>query len=179
MFVGILPDMPNKLSIQKLWLLSAKVMIEVTIASIADCEPRRRDSSERPFTRSCEPRSTEMILKSILRLIAGLEAPRRTGGSALSRARPTPPAPTARRLSADDQWARVSGVINGAVGQTESMRRLQASAEQQLDSATYALQGLIAELSGIMSYEAAGAGPFAVVKLEAPAARAFEGAIAA
>lgn len=59
------------------------------------------------------------------------------------------------------------------------MRRLQASAEQQLDSATYALQGLIAELSGIMSYEAAGAGPFAVVKLEAPAARAFEGAIAA
>lgn len=61
----------------------------------------------------------------------------------------SPPLP--ERLSRDVQWDRASVVINQSIARTAAVRELQRSAEQQLDSATYAIQRLFDELSGVMT----------------------------
>lgn len=58
----------------------------------------------------------------------------------------TPP-----RLSAAQQWDKVSGVLTAAIGSATNARELQASAAQQLDLATYALYTMFDELSAVMS----------------------------
>ena len=55
------------------------------------------------------------------------------------------------RLSAAQQWDKVSGVLTAAVNSAAQARDLQASAAQQLDLATYALYNMFDELSAVMS----------------------------
>lgn len=69
-------------------------------------------------------------------------APVRTSARAVR----TPP-----RLSAAQQWDKVSGVLTAAIGSATNARELQASAAQQLDLATYALYTMFDELSAVMS----------------------------
>lgn len=56
-----------------------------------------------------------------------------------------------RSLTLEEQWARVADVVMSSGSRVDAVRRMQAGAEQQLDSATYALQGLLRELSTVMS----------------------------
>lgn len=58
------------------------------------------------------------------------------------------------RLSRDAQWDRATGVVTQAIARVETVHELQSAAEQQLDAATYALQRLFAELSGVMTLPA-------------------------
>jgi hypothetical protein len=58
---------------------------------------------------------------------------------------------TPARLSAAQQWEKVSGVLTAAIGSATQARELQAGAAQQLDLATYALYTLFDELSAVMS----------------------------
>ncbi len=58
------------------------------------------------------------------------------------------------RLSRDAQWDRATGVVTQAIARVEAVHELQSAAEQQLDAATYALQRLFAELSGVMTLPA-------------------------
>lgn len=54
------------------------------------------------------------------------------------------------RMTREVQWDRATAVVTDAIARVEGVHELQRSAEQQLDSATYAIQRLFAELSGIM-----------------------------
>jgi hypothetical protein len=56
-------------------------------------------------------------------------------------------------LTLADQWAKLSGILTGAVKQAENARHLQKAATQQLDLAQYALSTLVDELSAVMSVE--------------------------
>ena len=56
-----------------------------------------------------------------------------------------------KKLSAGDQWARLSGVVCAAITSAANARDLQAGAAQQLDLATYALYNLFDELTSVMS----------------------------
>lgn len=56
-----------------------------------------------------------------------------------------------RKLSPNEQWERLSGVVSTAITSAATARELQASAAQQLDLATYALYNLFDELTSVMS----------------------------
>ncbi len=56
-----------------------------------------------------------------------------------------------KRLSPNEQWERLSGVVSAAITSAANVRELQASASQQLDLATYALYNLFDELTSVMS----------------------------
>lgn len=65
------------------------------------------------------------------------------------------------RLSRDAQWERATGFVTQSIARVETVHELQRAAEQQLDAATYAIQRLLAELSGVVTIpaEAASAEP--------------------
>ena len=83
--------------------------------------------------------------------------------------------PLIAMLSAAEQWARVSGVLNRSNSQASQARALQGRAAQQIDLATYALNSLIDELSAVMALPARR--ELAVVHLFEPA-QPFEPALA-
>lgn len=58
--------------------------------------------------------------------------------------------PPPARLTRDDQWSRTTRVITESIARVDEVQALQRGAEQQLDAATYALQRLFAELSGVV-----------------------------
>lgn len=58
--------------------------------------------------------------------------------------------PPPGRLTRDDQWSRTTRVITESIARVDEVQALQRGAEQQLDAATYALQRLFAELSGVV-----------------------------
>lgn len=62
-----------------------------------------------------------------------------------------PLSPLPVRLSRDAQWDLASAVITQSIARVAAVQDLQRSAEQQLDSATYAIQRLFDELSGVMT----------------------------
>lgn len=72
------------------------------------------------------------------------------GGGAIRASNSDAEFPLSERLSLDDQWDRTCWVITDAIARTETVETLQRSAGQQLDAATYALQRLVAELSGVV-----------------------------
>lgn len=61
------------------------------------------------------------------------------------------PAQLPLRLSRDAQWDRAADVVTQSIARVATVRDLQRSAEQQLDSATYAIQRLFDELSSVMT----------------------------
>lgn len=63
------------------------------------------------------------------------------------------PAQLPQRLSRDVQWDRAADVVTQSIARVATVRDLQRSAEQQLDAATYAIQRLFDELSGVMTIE--------------------------
>ena len=63
-------------------------------------------------------------------------------------ARPLPALP--ERLSRDEQWSRAARIISDSVERAARIEDLQRSAAQQLDSATYAIQRLWAELGSVV-----------------------------
>jgi len=71
--------------------------------------------------------------------------------SSAARSRPVAFVQEPKKLSATDQWDRISGVMSAAITSATSARELQASAAQQLDLATYALYNLFDELTAVMS----------------------------
>mgnify|MGYP000193817187 FL=1 len=60
-------------------------------------------------------------------------------------------AKSTRKLSPNEQWERLSGVVSAAIASATNARELQAGAAQQLDLATYALYNLFDELTSVMS----------------------------
>lgn len=70
--------------------------------------------------------------------------------SAATAGPPVPDAVPDEPLSSDARWDRVAGVLSEAIERAETVRTLQSSAGQQLDSATYAIQRLWAELSSVV-----------------------------
>lgn len=56
-----------------------------------------------------------------------------------------------QKLSPNEQWERLSGVVSAAIASATNARELQAGAAQQLDLATYALYNLFDELTSVMS----------------------------
>lgn len=63
----------------------------------------------------------------------------------------TPSQAPAARMTAAQQWSKVSGIVSSAIESATSAKELHASAAQQLDLATYALYNLFDELSAVMS----------------------------
>lgn len=57
------------------------------------------------------------------------------------------------RLSRDAQWDCATRVVAQSIARVASVHELQRSAEQQLDAATYAIQRLMDELSGVMTLQ--------------------------
>lgn len=66
-------------------------------------------------------------------------------------AAPLAPVDLPARLSRDQQWDRAAGVVAEALARVEEIKALQQSAEHHLDSATYAIQCLFAELSAVVA----------------------------
>ena len=58
---------------------------------------------------------------------------------------------TPQKLSPNEQWERLSGVVSAAITSVTTARELQAGAAQQLDLATYALYNLFDDLTSVMS----------------------------
>lgn len=56
-----------------------------------------------------------------------------------------------QKLSPNEQWERLSGVVSAAIASVTTARELQAGAAQQLDLATYALYNLFDDLTSVMS----------------------------
>ncbi len=56
-----------------------------------------------------------------------------------------------QKLSPNEQWERLSGVVSAAITSVATARELQAGAAQQLDLATYALYNLFDDLTAVMS----------------------------
>lgn len=56
----------------------------------------------------------------------------------------------APRLDVSAQWACVASVIDRAIGSAREVEALQVSAQEQIDSAVYALDGLLDELADVM-----------------------------
>lgn len=93
-----------------------------------------------------------MTLKGIFTALAGalpLVRPARPQQSVRSAHKSSPTGPA--RMSASQQWEKVSGVLTAAIGSATQARELQESAAQQLDLATYALYSMFDELSAVMS----------------------------
>lgn len=55
------------------------------------------------------------------------------------------------RLSADRQWAKVTGVLSAAIAGANAAAQLQRTATQKIDLAQYGLGTLIDELSAVMT----------------------------
>jgi len=82
-------------------------------------------------------------------LPAAPELPRSVLQSSLARqAASTYVAPA--RLSAEQQWDQVTGIVRDSIRRVDTMNAMQLAASQQLDSATYALQQLASELRGVV-----------------------------
>lgn len=60
------------------------------------------------------------------------------------------PAAPATRMSAAQQWDKISGILNRAIGSATTAKDLQSGAALQLDLATYALHSLMDEVSAVM-----------------------------
>lgn len=60
------------------------------------------------------------------------------------------------RLSIEDHWRKVTGVISGAIARFKEIESLQAAASRQIDAADYALQHLWRELAFAMPVPADG-----------------------
>lgn len=95
-----------------------------------------------------------IFMLSLKTLVIGLAGvlPRLT----IARAAPTAAVPSAvptvtRRMTPAQQWDKVAGVLNTAIGAASNAKQLQAGAAQQLDLATYALYNLFDELSTVIS----------------------------
>jgi hypothetical protein len=56
-------------------------------------------------------------------------------------------------LSLSDQWAKLTGILAGAVSHSENAQHLQKAATQQLDLAQYGLSTLIDELAAVMAVD--------------------------
>ncbi len=76
-------------------------------------------------------------------LTGGFARPRQTR-SAVTRT------PDRRRLTAAEQWRRISTVLGKSIGDAERAGSLQTRAAQQLDLASYALYNLVDELALVM-----------------------------
>lgn len=71
------------------------------------------------------------------------------------RVQPASAAPPAfARLSAAEQWERVTGVVVRSSGQANHARELQGRAMQQIDLATYAFNSIVDELATVMALPA-------------------------
>lgn len=55
-----------------------------------------------------------------------------------------------RRLTSEDQWARLSAILSSAISRADDAGRRQIAATQQLDLAQYALSRLSDELAAVM-----------------------------
>ena len=62
--------------------------------------------------------------------------------------------PVVARLSAVEQWERVSGVLTRSSGQATHARELQDRALQQIDLASYAFNNIVDELAAVMALPA-------------------------
>lgn len=71
--------------------------------------------------------------------------------SPAARGAPMQHEPEVQRLSASEQWGRITSVIATAIASTEEALRLQRAATQQLDLAQYAISALTDELSAVMA----------------------------
>jgi hypothetical protein len=60
------------------------------------------------------------------------------------------PAPMSNLLSSENQWGRVSRVVEQSVARSHEIRDSQGAARQQLDAAEYALTCLLQELQVVM-----------------------------
>lgn len=58
------------------------------------------------------------------------------------------------RLSAAEQWERVTGVLTRSNGQARQAREFQGRALQQIDLATYAFNSIVDELATVMALPA-------------------------
>lgn len=80
---------------------------------------------------------------------------RRRAAAMLKRKRSETPTPTVaaapRRLTAEDQWKRLIGVVQSAILGAQDARQMQLAATQQLDLAQYALRSLSEELAAVMT----------------------------
>lgn len=65
-----------------------------------------------------------------------------------------PSLPVVARLSAVEQWERVSGVLTRSSGQASHARELQGRALQQIDLASYAFNNIVDELAAVMALPA-------------------------
>lgn len=83
----------------------------------------------------------------VVSLGTALRRPARRQGATTLESAFAPP----ERLSRDAQWDRASDVVTQSIARVATVHELQRSAEQQLDAATYAIQRLFDELSGVMT----------------------------
>ncbi len=70
------------------------------------------------------------------------------------RLQPASAAPVSARMSAAEQWERVTGVVVRSSGQANHARELQGRAMQQIDLATYAFNSIVDELATVMALPA-------------------------
>jgi hypothetical protein len=89
------------------------------------------------------------------------------------------PTAAAARLSAGDQWAKLTDVVATAINRANSAATLQTSATQQLDLAQYGLSTLMDELSAVMTVPGRRERPAQVYVFGAPAAAQSSHALAA
>lgn len=54
-------------------------------------------------------------------------------------------------LTIDDQWSRLSNRITARIGSMEQAEAFQRRAASQIDAASYALERLLGELTGVMT----------------------------
>ena len=59
--------------------------------------------------------------------------------------------PETQRLSASEQWTRITSILVTAIAGAEEAQRLQKAATQQLDLAQYAISTLTDELAAVMA----------------------------
>lgn len=111
------------------------------------------------------------IYRHLGRALAGLPQRWRRRAAAV---RPVPPS---NRLSAGEQWQRLSLVLNTAISDADRAGSLQTRAAQQLDLATYALYNLVDELSSVVR-EPLGRGKASIHSLE-PVRRMAGGSVLA
>lgn len=60
------------------------------------------------------------------------------------------PATTALRLTLDEQWTKLMGIVGASIDRTAASQRYHSAAEDQLDAAAYALGELMDDLAAIM-----------------------------
>jgi hypothetical protein len=74
----------------------------------------------------------------------------RGDGSPPQAAQAAAPAAARSPLSSENQWGRVSSVVEQSVARSHEIRDRHGAARQQLDAAEYALHCLLEDLQGIM-----------------------------